>query len=46
MRGKVAEAYERRGHEFVALDLALTGEGERLLALIRHTAIIRLREAA
>ncbi len=42
MRGKVAEAFERRGHEIVALDLGIFGEDERPIAHIRHSAIVRL----
>jgi hypothetical protein len=41
LRGKVAKAFEKRGHEFVELDLALFDAGERALAQIVHTAIIR-----
>jgi acyl dehydratase len=44
LRGRVAAAYARRGHELVDLDLALFGEGDRPLARFIHTAIIRLRE--
>lgn len=43
LRGKVAESCERRGHEMVVLDLAMSGEGERLIARLRHSALIRLR---
>ncbi|MCW5970321.1 MAG: hypothetical protein KIT57_17580 [Blastocatellales bacterium] len=44
LRGRVAEACEKRGHDFITLDLALTGRSDRLIALIRHSALIRLRE--
>lgn len=44
LRGRVAEAFERRGHEFVVLDLGMFADGARPVAQIRHTAIIRLRE--
>jgi acyl dehydratase len=44
LRGPVREAYERRGHEYVALDLGLFGAAQRPIAQIKHTAIIRLRE--
>ena len=40
LRGSVAESYEKRGHEFVVLDLALFGREDRPLAHIRHTAIV------
>ncbi len=42
MRGKVAEAFERRGHEIVVLDLGIFGEDERPIAHIKHSAIVRL----
>lgn len=45
LRGRVAESFEKRGHDFAVLDLALFGDGERPLAKIRHTAIIRPRRA-
>lgn len=45
LRGRIAESYQRRGHEFLTLDLALLGEEDRPLQHIRHTAIVRLREA-
>ncbi len=44
LRGKVAESYQRRGHEFVVLDLGMFADGLRPVAYIKHTAIIRLRE--
>ncbi|HWQ32942.1 MAG TPA: MaoC family dehydratase [Blastocatellia bacterium] len=43
LQGRIAESYERRGHEFVVLDLALFADAQRLVARIRHTAIVRLR---
>jgi acyl dehydratase len=46
LRGKVAESYVRRSHEFVVLDLGMFAGGSRAVARIRHTAIIRLRESA
>jgi hypothetical protein len=44
LRGRVIEAYEKRGNEYVVADLGLFGEGNRPIARIRHTAIIKLRE--
>lgn len=41
LRGRVAESYEKRGHEFVVLDLALFGSDDRPLAQVTHTAIVR-----
>ena len=45
LRGQVAAAFEKRGHEIVTLDLGLFAEEPRPIAHIRHTAIVRLREA-
>lgn len=41
LRGTVLESYEKRGHEFVVLDLALLGRDDRSLAHVTHTAIVR-----
>ena len=43
VRGKVAECFERKGHEFVVLDLLLSGNAGRVLQQVRHTAIYRPR---
>jgi hypothetical protein len=40
LRGKVARTFEKRGHEFVELDLALFDATERPLTHIVHSAII------
>lgn len=45
LRGRISETYERRGHEFVVLDLGMFGDRGRPVARLRHTAIIKLREA-
>jgi len=45
LRGRVTDLYERRGHELAVVDLAALGETERPIAQIKHTAIIKLREA-
>jgi acyl dehydratase len=37
-RGKILDAYERKGHELVVLDVAILSAG-RLISRIRHTAI-------
>ncbi len=42
--GRVAEQYERKGHEFVALDILIAApgnSGERVVQQVRHTAIWR-----
>jgi acyl dehydratase len=46
LRGRVAEAGERKGHEIVTLDLALFDDGERAVAAVSHSAIIRPRQVA
>lgn len=43
LRGSVTGSQERRGHELITVDLGLFGEGERPIAQITHTAIIRIR---
>jgi acyl dehydratase len=45
LRGRVIETGEKRGHDFATMDLALFGREERVIATIKHTALIRLREA-
>ena len=43
-RGRVKDCYERKGHEFVVLDLLLVADGERVIQQVRHTAIYRPRQ--
>jgi hypothetical protein len=43
VHGKIVDAYERKGHELVVLDVAVVGSG-RTLSRIRHTAIWKLRK--
>jgi len=45
LRGRVINLYERRRHELIVVDLGLFGETDRPVAHIKHTAIIKLREA-
>src|SRR5215510_4753464 len=45
LRGRVIDLYERHGHELIVVDLGLFGEYGRPVAHIKHTAIIKLREA-
>ena len=42
VRGTIVETYERKGHEFVVLDV-LTGNGNRASQRVRHTAIWKPR---
>jgi len=44
VRGSIAEQFERKGHEFVVLDLLLTAS-DRLVQQVRHTAIYMIRPA-
>ena len=46
LRGSVAERFDRKGHEFVVLDLLVLAEPARPLQHIRHTAIYKPRLAA
>ena len=43
VRGRVEDRYERKGHEFVVLDIVILGEGNRPIEHVRHTAIWRPR---
>jgi acyl dehydratase len=43
VRGRIADCFERKGHEFVALDLLLITGGSRVVQQVRHTAIYRPR---
>jgi hypothetical protein len=43
VRGKILDVYERKGHEFVMLDVAVLSAG-RLLSRIRHAAIWKPRK--
>lgn len=45
LRGAVSAAEEKRGHEIVTLRLGLFAEETMPIALLRHTAIVRLRNA-
>lgn len=40
VRGRIVDAFERKGHEFVVVDVAILASG-RLASRIRHTAIWR-----
>jgi len=42
---RVADAYERRGHRFVELDVAIVAGNARPAASVRHTAIYEPRRA-
>ena len=43
VRGRIHDRFERKGHEFVVLDVALVAAGGRLVQTARHTAIYRPR---
>lgn len=42
VRGRIADRFERKGHEFVALDLLLVANETRVVQQVRHTAIYRI----
>src|SRR6185369_5399014 len=43
IRGRIAECFERKGHEFVVLELLVTADKARVVQQVRHTAIYRPR---
>jgi len=43
VRGRIAQCFERKGHEFVVLDLLLMAGATRVVQQVRHTAIYRPR---
>lgn len=43
VRGRIADCFERKGHEFVVLDLLVTADETRAVQQVRHTAIYRPR---
>lgn len=40
-RGRIHETFDRKGHEFVVVDVMLIADGSRLVQTVRHTAIYR-----
>jgi hypothetical protein len=44
LRGRVVDTVERRGHEIITADLGIFGETDRVIATVKHSAIIRLKE--
>ena len=43
VRGHILDCYDRKGHEFVVLNLLLVANGERLIQQVHHTAIYKPR---
>jgi hypothetical protein len=43
VRGRIADCYERKGHNFVVLNLLLLADEARVVQQVRHTAIYRPR---
>lgn len=43
VRGRIADCFERKGHEFVVLNLLLVAGNARIVQQVRHTAIYRPR---
>jgi len=46
VRGRVRECFERKGHEFVVLDVLVVAGRDRIVQRVRHTAIYRPRRAS
>src|SRR5262249_20066334 len=42
-RGRIHDRLDRKGHEFVVIDVMLIANGDRLVQTVRHTAIYRPR---
>ena len=42
-RGRIVDRFDRKGHEFVVVDVMLIANGGRLVQTVRHTAIYRVR---
>ncbi len=45
-RGRISRLFDRKGYEFVELDLLLVAGGSRPVASVRHVAIYKLRQAS
>ena len=43
VRGRVVDRFDRKGHEFVVVDVMVVAGTQRLLQTVRHTAIYHLR---
>jgi acyl dehydratase len=43
VRGRITDCFERKGHEFVVLDLMLVAQTTRVVQQVRHTAIYHPR---
>jgi hypothetical protein len=41
VRGRIKDRFERKGHEFVTIDLLLVANNSRIVQQVRHTAIYR-----
>ena len=41
--GRIRDCYERKGHEFVVVNLVVLADGNRIVQQVRHTAIYRPR---
>ena len=42
-RGRIHDRYERKGHQFVVVDVMLIANADRLVQTVRHTAIYQPR---
>jgi hypothetical protein len=43
VHGRIRDCFERRGHEFVVLDMLLLADQKRIVQRVRHTAIYKPR---
>jgi hypothetical protein len=43
VRGRIADCFERKGHDFIVLNLLVVTENFRIVQQVRHTAIYRPR---
>lgn len=46
VRGRISNVYERKGHEFLDMDVVIVVNGERVAAKVAHTAIYRIRKVS
>jgi len=42
VRGRISDAFERKGHEFISIDLLFVANETRVVSQVRHTAIYRI----
>lgn len=45
VRGRLAEIYEKKGHEFLDMDVAIVTNDAQVVAKVKHSAIYRIRKS-